>query len=174
MAEQHRGTRRGAGGYPPPLAVRSTLLVVFALASCGYTVHAQGHLPENARQIFVRPLEDHTTDADAGALVAAALRRELARRGADAGPGAPAQLEGAVEGVSFGASSPNGAIYRLTLSVTARLVVAGQVASEQRSQRSEDWLAGQDPLESEGRRRLALRHAAEAAAREIVERLEVP
>lgn len=172
--EECRARARAQGSSRSRGALSALALLPLALASCGYTVHAQGRLPENARQIFVRPLEDHTTDADAGALVAAALRRELARRGADAGPGAPAQLEGTVEGVSFGASSPNGAIYRLTLSVTARLVVAGQVASEQRSQRSEDWLAGQDPLESEGRRRLALRHAAEAAAREIVERLEVP
>ncbi|HEX8909676.1 MAG TPA: LPS assembly lipoprotein LptE [Anaeromyxobacteraceae bacterium] len=148
------------------------LFALLALGACGYTVHGAGRLPENARRIFVRPLENRTTDADAGALVAAALRRELARRGADAEPDAPAHLEGAVDDVTFGASSPNGAVYRLTLTVTARLVVAGKVASEQRSQRAEDWLAGQDPLESEGRRRLALRHAADAAAQEIVERLE--
>lgn len=149
-------------------------LAALALCACGYAVRAPGALPDEARQIFVRPFEDRTTDADAGALVAAALRRELARRGADGGPAAPARLEGAVEDVTFGASSPNGAVYRLTLTVSARLVVNGRVASEQRTLRSEDWLAGQDPLESEGRRRLALRHAAEAAAREIVERLERP
>jgi hypothetical protein len=169
------GLARRAGARPPPTRATATLaLLALTLSACGYAAGGQGRLPENARQVFVRPLENHTTDADAGALVAAALRRELARRGADAGPAAPTQLEGAVEGVSFGASGPSGAIYRLTLTVTARLVVAGHVASEQRTQRSEDWLAGQDPLESEGRRRLALRHAAEAAAREIVERLEVP
>ncbi|GEJ56190.1 LPS assembly lipoprotein LptE [Anaeromyxobacter diazotrophicus] len=166
-----RRARAGERGGGPRAALAGALV---ALASCGYAVHAPGRLPEDARQVFVRALENRTTDADAGALVAAALRRELARRGADAGPGAPAKLEGAVEGVGFGAASPNGAIYRLTLTVSARLVVAGKVASEQRSVRSEDWLAGQDPLESEGRRRLALRHAAEAVAREIVERLELP
>ena len=156
-----------ARGAPPrgtSPAIRSAvgLLLACALGGCGYSAHGSaGRLPRGAEQIFVRPLEDRTTDADAGALVAAALRRELARRGADAGPDAPARIEGAVERVTFGAPGPNGALYRLTLVVST-------------TQRDEDWLAGQDPLESEGRRRLALRHAADEAAREIVERYELP
>ena len=164
-------------GTSPPPAIRSVvgLVLACALAGCGYSAHGSaGRLPRGAEQIFVRPLEDRTTDADAGALVAAALRRELARRGADAGPDAPARIEGAVERVTFGAPGPNGALYRLTLIVSTQLVVGGKRVAEQRTQRDEDWLAGQDPLESEGRRRLALRHAADEAAREIVERYELP
>jgi hypothetical protein len=103
-----------------------------------------------------------------------ALRRELARRDADGDPRARARIEGAVEDSSFGPSSPNGATWRAGLTVSARLVVDGKVVAEQRARREEDYLAGLDPLESEGRRRLALRRAAEAVAREIVERFEAP
>ena len=146
-----------------------------ALASCGYGFGAgAGRLPPGAQHVFVRPLENRTTDAELGALVAASLRHELARRRADAGPEAPARIEGAVEEAGFGASSPNGATYRLSLVVSARLLVDGKVLAEQRARRDEDWLAGQDALESEGRRRLALRRAAEGIAREIVERFEAP
>jgi len=67
------------------------------------------------------------------------------------------------------------AVRRLvTLVVSTQLMVGGKLVAEQRTQRDEDWLAGQDPLESEGRRRLALRHAADGAAREIIERYELP
>jgi hypothetical protein len=164
-------------GTSPRHSIRSAvgLLLTCALGGCGYSAHGSaGRLPHGAEQIFVRPLEDRTTDANAGALVAAALRRELARRGADAGPDAPARIEGAVERVTFGAPGPNQATYRLTLIVSTHLLVGGKLVAEQRTQRDEDWLAGQDPLESEGRRRLALRHAADEAAREIVERYELP
>jgi Lipopolysaccharide-assembly len=158
------------------MTLRAVLVTALALlASCGYSLSAgKNRLPEGAQRIFVRPFEDRTTDAEAGALVAAALRRELARRDAAAGPEAPARIEGAVEETSFGASSPNGTTYKLAVTVSARLVVDGRVRAEQRARREEDWLAGQDPLESEGRRRLALRRAAEALAREIVERFEMP
>ena len=119
--------RRETGPRP---AIRSAagLLLACALGGCGYSAHGSaGRLPHGAEQIFVRPLEDRTTDADAGALVAAALRRELARRGADAGPDAPARIEGAVERVTFGAPGPNGALYRLTLIVSTQLLVGGKL-----------------------------------------------
>lgn len=146
-----------------------------ATASCGYGLAAgAGRLPPGAQRIFVRPLENRTTDAELGALIAASLRNELARRQADAGPEAPARIEGAVEEASFAASSPNGATYRLALVVSARLVVDGKLLAEQRARREEDWLAGQDALESEGRRRLAMRRAADGIAREILERFEAP
>ena len=152
------------------------IAVLLGLSGCGYHLAAggPGRLPPGAEKIFVRPLEDHTTDAELGALVAAALRHELARRDADGGPRARAHLEGAVDSSSFGASSPNGSTWRVALAVSARLVVDGKVVAEQRARRDEDYLTGLDPLESEGRRRLALRRAAEAVARDIVERFEAP
>jgi hypothetical protein len=51
-------------------------------------------------------------------------------------------------------------------------VVSERAVAEARAGREEDYLAGQDPLETEGRRRVALRRAAAGAARDLVERLE--
>jgi hypothetical protein len=154
----------------PPL-----LLLLAALSSCGYQMGAgTARLPPGAEKVFVRPFENRTTNAEAGAIVAASLRQELARRQAEGDARASARIEGAVEEATFGASSPNGATYRLGLVVSARLLVRDQVVAEQRARRDEDWLAGIDALEAEGRRRLALRRAAEALAREILDRFEVP
>jgi hypothetical protein len=122
----------------------------------------------------VRPLENRTADAEAGALVAAALRRELARRGADAGPGAAAALDGEVEEIAAVPATAGAAVWRLTLAARVRLTAAGRTLAERRVRRTEDYPAGVDPLESEGRRRIALQRAADAAARELVEALEAP
>lgn len=164
------GRGSGRGGHRAPLA-----LALWATA-CGYHVGAAGagHLPPGAEKVFVRPLEDHTTDAELGAIVAVALRQELARRGAEGGPGARARIEGAVENSSFAPSSPNGTTWFAHLGVVARLVVDGKLVAEHRVARDEDYLVGLDALESEGRRRLALRRAAEGVARDIVERLAPP
>ena len=146
-----------------------------AASSCGYTLGAgAARLPPGAERVFVRPLENRTTDADAGAIVGSAIRQELGRRHADGDPASPARIEGAVEEISFGASSPDGSTYRLALVVSARLLVRGALVAEQRARREEDWLAGIDALESEGRRRVALRHAADAVARDLVDAFERP
>lgn len=153
---------------------RRALALLFAAAGCGYSLGAgAGRMPPGAQRVFVRPLENRTTDGEAGALVAAALRQELARRGAEGGPEAGARIEGTIEDSAFGPSTVGGT-YRVTLVVWARLVVNGKVVAEQRPGRGEDLLGGQDPLETEGRRRLALRRAAEAVARDIVEGFEQP
>ncbi len=154
---------------------RGATVAAMLLAGCGYGFTAGGsRLPAGAERVFVAPFENQTTDAEAGALVAAALRQELARRGADGGSAAPARIEGAVLATAFGPSSASGATYRLTLSVAARLRVGDRVVAEQQVAQGEDYLEAVDALESEGRRRVALRRAAEAAAREIVERFERP
>jgi hypothetical protein len=151
----------------------AAVLVLLACSACGYAFTAGvGRLPAGAEQVAVRPLGNRTGDAEAGALLAGALRAELARRGADGGPSAPARLEGEVEEI---ASAPAGAgMWRLTLVVQARLSGARGTLAEHRARRTEDYLAGVDPLETEGRRRIALGRAAAAAAREIVERMEAP
>jgi len=149
----------------------ATLAAPLLLAACGYAfTSGVGRLPAGAERVAVPPLANRTADAEAGGLVAAALRAELARRSADGGASAPAALEGEVEEIS---SAPAAAgVWRLTLVVRVRLLAGGQALGEHRSRRAEDYPSGVDPLESEGRRRIALRRACEAAAREIVERLE--
>jgi len=163
------GVVRSAVGARPCRA----LALLLACSACGYAFTAGvGRLPAGAEQVAVRPLANRTGDAEAGALLAAALRAELARRGAEGGPGAPARIEGEVEEVS---SAPAGAgMWRLTLVVGARLASARGSLAEHRARRTEDYLAGVDPLETEGRRRTALSRAASAAARDIVERMEAP
>jgi hypothetical protein len=159
----------------PAPARAAVVLAALAWAGCGYGFTAgRSRLPKGAEAVFVRPLENRTTDAEAGTLLAAALRQELARRGAEGGPEAPSRIEGAVERSTHVPSSPGSATWRLALDVEARLLVGEVVVAEQRVHREEDYLGEVDALASEGRRRLALRRAAEAAAREIVERFESP
>jgi hypothetical protein len=122
----------------------------------------------------VAPLDNRTPDAEAGAIVAGALRRELARRGAEGGPGSKAAIEGSVVRASFAPTTPQVASYRLVLEVRARLVVDGAAIAEQTVRREQDALGEEDALATEGRRRVALRRAAEEAAREIVEGFEIP
>jgi outer membrane lipopolysaccharide assembly protein LptE/RlpB len=148
---------------------------ILLAGGCGYSMAAgTGRLPSGAEKIHVAPLENRTPDAEAGVLVAAALRQELARRGADGGPGSPARLEGTVVRAVFAPTTPQVASYRLTLEVQARLVVDGKPVAEQTVRREQDYLGEEDALASEGRRRNALRAAATEVAREIVERLETP
>jgi hypothetical protein len=160
----------------PALSLARLGALVVSLTGCGYSLTAgAGRLPAGAQRVFVRPLENRTTDAEAGALVAAALRQELARRGADAGPEGAARIEGTIDGSSFAVLTVGPPpTYSLTLAVTARLLAGGRVLAEQHASRTEEYLSGLDPLESEGRRRLALRRAAEAVARDVVERFEQP
>jgi hypothetical protein len=56
--------------------------------------------------------------------------------------------------------------------VYGRLVEGDRALKETRVVREEEYLAGQDPLETEGRRRLALRRAAASVARDLVDAFE--
>ena len=131
-------------------------------------------MPAGAESVAVRPLANRTTDAEAGALLAAALRDELARRGAAGGDGAPARIEGTVIESSGALTSPDGSTWSLTLEAEVRLLAGERILGEVRVRRQEDYLGEVDALATEGRRRAAARRAAEAAAREILERLEQP
>jgi hypothetical protein len=100
---------------PGPRAAAAALL---ALASCGYAFTVgRSRLPAGAGRVAVRPLENRTAEAEAGAWVAAALRAELARRDADGGEGAPARIEGEVEEVSAGPAAAGAGVWRLALAV---------------------------------------------------------
>ena len=144
-----------------------------ALSACGYHVAARGApLVGDPQRVAVSPFDARTADAEVGEFVTAAVREDLARRGVGSGEGSPSRIDGVVEETLYGPSSPNGATWRLALVVSATLVTEGKPAAEARVRREVEYLAGQDALETEGRRRIALRRASEAAARELLEKLE--
>lgn len=158
--------------HPPgslPLAV-----AVLALSACGYALEARYVAQGGAERVHVRAFENLSTEAGLGAQVTAAMRGELARRGAAAGPGAPAEIVGEVRAGAPGPSSPGGETWRIGVEVKARLVVDGATVSERTVRREADYLAGVglDALETEGRRALALRRTAEDAARELLRAFE--
>jgi len=149
--------------------------ILVAAAGCGYGFTAgKARMPAGAERIYVLPFANHTSDAEVGVLVTAALREELARRGSAGGTDSPARIEGTVARILFGAATPEASTYRLYMDVQARLLVDGKVIGEQTAHRQQDYLGEVDAIASEGRRRLALRQAASDAAREIVERFETP
>jgi hypothetical protein len=153
----------------------AVLLVLFAGAGCGYAVGSgAARLPAGAGPAFVPPLENRTADAEAGALVAAALREELSRRGSAGGEGSSTRIEGVVTRSSSSPLTPQGGTWRLVFEVQARLLVDGREVAQVRVRREVDYLGEVDAIATEGRRRLAIRRAASEAAAEIVERLESP
>jgi hypothetical protein len=153
----------------------AALVALAAGAGCGYAVGSgAARLPGGADRVFVPPLENRTADAEAGALVAAALREELSRRGESGGEGSSARIEGAVTRSSSSPLTTQGGTWRLVFEVQARFTVNGQEAAQVRVRREVDYLGEVDAIATEGRRRLAIRRAAEESAREIVERLETP
>ncbi len=159
--------------------VRLAALVVALAAAggCGYSVGAgssSARLPAGTGTVFVAPLDNRTPDAEAGALVAAALREELARRGAGGGEGAPSRIEGTVVRSTSSPLTTQGGTWRLVFEVQARLVTDGREVARVDVRREVDYLGEVDAIATEGRRRLAIRKAAEDAAREIAERLESP
>ncbi|HEX9109417.1 MAG TPA: LPS assembly lipoprotein LptE [Longimicrobiales bacterium] len=157
------------------LLTAGALATALLCAGCGYGFAAgAGRFPAGAESVRVRPLANQTGDAEVGALVAAALRQELARRGLAGGESAPARIEGEVVASSFAPSTANGATYSQALEVRLRLMVGEKLVSQRSVRKQEDYLGGLDPLESEGRRRVALHRLAELIARDAVDQLESP
>ena len=153
--------------------VAAALALAAAWAGCGYSATAgASRLPPGAEHVFVPPFANRTADAEAGALVAASLREELARRGTAGGEGAPARIEGVVTRVSAAPVTTQGGTWRLVFEVQARLLVDGKDAAATTVRREVDYQGEVDAIATEGRRRLALRRAASEAARDIVERFE--
>lgn len=145
-----------------------------ALSACGYALETRYVAQGGAERVHVRAFENLSTEASLGAQVTAAMRGELARRGAAAGPGAPAEIVGEVRAGAPSPSSPDGGTWRIGVEVKARLLVDGATVSERSVRREADYLAGVglDALETEGRRALALRRTAEDAARELLRAFE--
>jgi hypothetical protein len=141
-------------------------------SACGYTFSQRYVAAGGADRIHVRPFRNLSSEPELGAAVTAALRGELARRGSDAGEGAPAVLDGEVRATEPSPNSTDAVTWRIGVEVRARLVAAEGTAHERTVRRDLDFLGGGDPLETEGRRALALRRLADEAARELLRALE--
>jgi Lipopolysaccharide-assembly len=167
----------------------SAIAAALALSACGYGFSQRYIAHGGADRIHVRPFENRSTEPDLGATLTSALRAELARRGSDAGEGAPAVLAGEVRAsepvvtststvrqtgatpTSIAATSI-AATWRIGIEVRARLIARDGAPVERVVRREIDFLAGGDPLETEGRRALALRRAADEVARDVLRALE--
>jgi hypothetical protein len=167
-----------APGQPHPAAPAlarygGLALAVLALAGCGYHFSQRYTAAGGVSRIHVRPFVNGSTEPELGAVVTSALRSELARRGADAGEGAGAAvLDGEVRSTEPALTSTTGATWRIAIELRARLVSGGAPPVERTVRREDDYLAGVDPLETEGRRAVALRRMAEDAARDLLRALE--
>jgi hypothetical protein len=156
----------------------AALAAVLALSACGYGFSQRYVARGGASSIRVRPFENRSAEPELGAAVTTALRTELARRGADRGGQGDAEIDGEVragEPVLTSRSpdpSRGGATWRIAVTVRARLVAGGATVAEHASRREADYVGGADPLETEGRRALALRRLADDAAREILRAFE--
>lgn len=165
-----------------PLALSAAV----ALGACGYGFSQRFVARGGAERVHVRAFENLSTEPELGAALTAALRQELARRGADAGEGAPATIEGDVRATApvpssaatEAAASPTGfaqvggGTWRIGVEVRARLVANGAVVAEHAARIDGDYVGGGDPLETEGRRAIALRRLTADAARRILRAFE--
>jgi hypothetical protein len=151
------------------VAVAVGLAASMAHGGCGYRFTARAELPPGVDRVSVRPFDNLSSEPELGAVLAAALRRELARRGAEGEGGAV--LAGEVLASEPAPSTPGAVTWRIRLEVRARLSSDGATLAERTVRREADYLAGVDALETEGRRSLALRRLAEEVAREMVEDL---
>ena len=140
-----------------------------ALLSCGYRF-TTAEAPAGVEEIAVRPFQNLSAEPELGAVLAASLRRELARRGA-AGRGDAAFLDGDVRAFEPVPSTAGAATWRIAVEARARLVVSGEVRAERTVRREADYLAGVDALETEGRRALAVRRLADEIAGELLRAL---
>jgi hypothetical protein len=162
---------RGRPRAAPALALLLAPLLAAPAAGCGYAFTTRYVARGGAERIRVAPFENRSTEPELGAAVTAALRGALARRGAAGGADAAAVIEGEVAAADPVPSSPGGATFRVALEVRARLV-AGATREERTVRREVDYLAGEDPLESEGRRAVALRRAADEVAADVLRAFE--
>jgi hypothetical protein len=146
---------------------RGLLLALLSVAACGYGFSAAGRLTGGIERASVAPFENRSTQPDLGAALSAALREELAMRGALASSGSAATIAGEVTASVPVPAAPAGAIWRFSVEVRLRLVRGDQLA-ERAVRREVDYSAGADALETEGRRAQAARRLSVELARELV------
>jgi hypothetical protein len=169
-------TARTAGGLGAAARrARGALVLAVVLgAGCGYAFTQRYTARGGATRVHVRTFENLSSDPELGATVTAALRQELARRGADGGEGAPAHIEGVIAAGEPVPASEGARTWRVAVEIRARLIEGSQAAVESTIRRDGEYLAGaeNDPLETEARRALALRRVASDAAREVLRAFE--
>ncbi len=161
-AARRRAVRRLA-------ALPTVLATALWLSGCGYATSAGLRLRGGIGHATVRPFENGSSDPAVGAEVAAALREELARRGAE---GEGALIEGVARTGGSAATLSGGVTARVVLEVRATLSRDGQVLAERTVRREADYLAGADALEGEARRAQALHRLAGEVARALVDGFE--
>lgn len=140
-------------------------------AACGYGFAAGGKLTGGIERASVRPFENRSTQPELGAAVAAALREELAARGAFARSEGGAVISGEVSATMPSPAAPGGVSWRFTVEVKARLQQGDRVVAERTLRREADYPAGIDALETEGRRAQASSRLAAELARQLVSSL---
>jgi hypothetical protein len=150
---------------------RVAAALAVAAAGCGYGFSGAYRLAGGAEHVTVRTFQNRSAEPELGATVAAALRRELARQGVE-GRGGDAVIDGEVSATEPVPSTPSAFTLRVILDVRARLLVGGQGRGERSIRREVDYLAGVDALETEARRALALRRAADEVAVEVLRAFE--
>jgi hypothetical protein len=154
-------------------ALTPAALAALTLAGCGYGFSQQYVAAGGVDRIHVRPFVNASTEPELGVVVTSVLRTELARRGASAPEGQGAVLDGEVRATEPTLTTTAGTSWKIGVEVRGRLLVPGAPRPLDRIVRREtDFLAGGDPLETEGRRALALRRVADEAARELLRALE--
>jgi hypothetical protein len=145
------------------------ILVALSLfGGCGYHFAAGGRLTGGIESASVLPFENLSTQPELGAVLAAALREELAARGALARTEGGAVVAGEVSATVPSPSASGGVSWRFALEVRARLLQGDRVVAERKLRREVDYPAGLDALETEGRRAQASRRLAADMARELV------
>jgi outer membrane lipopolysaccharide assembly protein LptE/RlpB len=162
----------------------AALAAPLALGACGYHFTQRYVAKGGAERVHVRAFEDLSTEPGLAVAITSALRTELARRGADAGEGAEAAIEGDVRATepaptsqrtvptSSAPAATEITAWRIGVEVRARLVRGGAKVEEHVVRREAAFLAGADALETEGRRALALRRLADEAARDVLRAFE--
>src|SRR4051794_18075583 len=97
-------------------------VAISALAGCGYGFSQRYTAAGGGSRIHVRPFVNASTEPELAAAVTAALRGELARRGADAPEGAGALLDGEVRATEPALTSTAAVTWRVGIELRARLV----------------------------------------------------
>jgi hypothetical protein len=147
------------------------MALLAALSACGYSFAASGRLAGGVERAAVLPFENRSTEPEVGAVLAGALRDELAARGALARGSSAATIVGELRVAAPAPAAAGGTSWRVALDVRARLLDGDRVVTERALRREADYSAGVDALETEGRRTQALRRLAAECARELASSL---